>query len=118
MSNTTIPSFNTTGFNVSNYPSIMKFTNLSSYDAFFTPFTDVWINQVYGDWWWLIVLFVTVGITLVKYQEVFAPSLVLLIVSAVLTKAVPAEVQVVLYLLMILGLLGVLYGWFEGRGGY
>lgn len=116
MNNTT--AFNSTAFDITNYPSIMKFTNLSDYDAFFAPITDVWMAPtVYGEWWWVIVIFVTTGITLVKSREIFPTSFVLLIMSAVLTQATPPEVQVVLYLLMILGLFGVVYGWFEDRGG-
>lgn len=104
-------------FNITAYPSIMKFTNLSSYDAIFTPFTDIWIAQVYGAWWWVLVLFVTVGTTLVKSKEIFPTAFVLLIVSAILSQAVPPEIQTIMYLLMVLGFFGALYGWFEDRNG-
>ena len=117
MGNVTMYDLNTTMFDVSNYDGIMRFTNLSNYDAFFTPFTHVWL-AVFGPWWWVLVIFLTTGVTLVKSREIFPTSIVLLLLSAVLTQAVPPEFTVILYLLMVLGFFGAMYGWFEDMGRY
>ena len=102
--------------NMSDYSRITNFTNMSNYNSFFVPVNEVWIPAMAG-WFWVLIIFLTTGVVLIKSRSIFRTSLVLLILSAVLVSAVPPVVASLLYLLMVLGFFGALWGLFESRRG-
>ena len=102
--------------NMSDYSRITNFTNMSNYDAFFVPINEVWLPAMDG-WFYLLIIFLTTGVVLIKSRSIFPTSFTLLILSAVLVSAVPPVVASLLYLLMVLGFFGVLWGLFESRRG-
>lgn len=106
---------NNSAYNLTQYDKIMKFTNLSDYDGVFSPFTQAWI-PAWGGWAWVMAIVLTTGVVYIKFKEIFPAAIVMLILSAVLISSVPDEVEPVLYLMMVLGVLGSMYGWFEDRG--
>lgn len=107
---------NFTMVNVSDYPRITNFTNMSNYNSFFVPINEVWI-PIMGGWFWVLIIFLTTGAVLIKSRSIFPSSLTLLILSSVLVTAVPPVVASLLYLLMVLGFFGALWGFFESRRG-
>lgn len=107
---------NLTMTNVTDYSRITNFTNMSSYNSFFVPVNEVWIAAMAG-WFWLLIIFLTTGVVLIKSRSIFPTSLTLLLLSAVLVSAVPSVVASLLYLLMVLGFFGALWGLFESRRG-
>ncbi|MBP2029375.1 hypothetical protein J2755_000295 [Methanohalophilus levihalophilus] len=106
--------YNDSAFNLSNYPSIMNFTDLTSPDAFMVPVTDVWI-VAFGDWFYVILMMICVGYVLIKSRSIFPTSLTLLLLSAIGAYSIPTEVVYVMYLMLVLSLFGALYGFFEDR---
>lgn len=100
---------NESAFNISNYSAIMNFTNLSKPEAFFSPVQEVWLGTM-GAWFYAFMMFMTVGVVYIKSKSIFPTSLVLLILSAVMVAAMPAEVGLVMYLALVLAIFGVLYG--------
>ncbi len=102
--------------NMSDYPRITNFTNMSNWNSFFVPINEVWISAMSG-WFWLLIIFLTTGVVLIKSRSIFPTSFTLLILSAVLVSAVPPVVASLLYLLMVLGFFGALWGLFESRRG-
>lgn len=116
MSNTSLNySWDITTTNITDYDSITNFTNMSNYNSFFVPINEVWIPAMSG-WFWLIIIFLTTGVVLIKSRSMFPTSLTLLLLCSVLVSAVPVEIASIMYLLMVLGFFGVLWGLFESRG--
>ncbi|MCK4268980.1 MAG: hypothetical protein KAW93_00705, partial [Methanogenium sp.] len=116
VSNTSLNySWNITTTNITDYEKITNFTNMSNYNSFFVPINEVWISAMSG-WFWLLIIFLTTGVVLIKSRSIFPTSFTLLLLSSVLVSAVPAEIASILYLLMVLGFFGVLWGLFESRG--
>ena len=107
--NWNLSQINESAFNISNYSAIMNFTNLTSPEAFFSPIKEVWLSAM-GNWFYTLLLFMTVGVVYIKTQSIFPTSLVLLILSAVMIVAMPAEVGYIMYLALVLAIFGVLYG--------
>ena len=109
LSNITVPNYNFSdvGVNLSNYPAIQNLTNLSSVEKFFTPV--YWWTNVLGNWFYALLLFVTVGMVYVKTNSVFSTSLVMLLMSATMIVLLPYEAGLIVYLALVLSLAGVLY---------
>lgn len=116
-------------FNISNYPSIQKLTNISvnvnetnkTVDAFFTFINDYW-GKLMGEWFYIFLIYFTVGIVYVKTKSIFPTTLALLLLSVAIMGASMAgiaslsmPVMFVLYISLVLSFAGVLYALFVGR---
>jgi len=104
-----ISKLNYSVFNISNYQSIINFTNLSNPVNFFLPVKDVWMS-VMGNWFFTFIIFVTCGVVYIKSRSIFPTSLILLLMSATMIAVMPHEVGIVMYLALVLAIFGVLYG--------
>ena len=105
---------NMSAVNVTSYPRIQNFTNFSSWNAPFVPINEVWV-LAWGGWFYVLLTIVLSGAVFVKFRQIFPAAFILLLLSAVAVTAMPLEVQAALYLLMVLGFIGALYGIFERR---
>lgn len=116
-------------FNISNYPSIQKLTDISvnvnetnkTVDAFFTFINDYW-GKLMGEWFYIFLIYFTVGIVYVKMKSIFPTTLALLLLSVAIMGASMAGIaslsmpaMFVLYISLVLGFAGVLYALFVGR---
>ena len=101
--------------NFTDDPGIKNATNYSTWEAPFFPITYGWI-PVWGAWFYVALTFAFSAMVLTKFRSIYPASFVLLILNAVAVTVMPVEVQGVMYLLVVLGIVGVLYGLFEKRG--
>lgn len=101
--------------NITEDPTIKNATNLSTWESPFFPITYGWI-PVWGGWFYVALTFAFSAMVLAKFRSIYPASMVLLILNAVALTAMPPEVQGVMYILAVLGFVGVLYGLFEKRG--
>lgn len=85
--------------------------------AIFTPITDFWASPaVWGSWFYVVLIFFTVGMVYVKSQNIFRTSIVMLLMS--LLAVVPSQIGAyyipstalhTLYILTGLSVAGILY---------
>jgi len=109
-----IPYYNVSiNINLSTYPHLQNFTNLSNVEQFFTPV--YWWTDVLGNWFYTFILYVTVGMVFLKTKSIFAAALVLLLLSSVMVALIPHEAGLVVYLSLVLALFGVLYKLLRGE---
>ncbi len=109
-------------FNVTNYPAINNLTHLNTsnvtsfFNGFMTPITAVWVANLH-EWFYVLLIYFTVGVVYIKSRSVFPTALVLLFMSiaVMLGVAVTLPVKVALYVSLGLALTGVLYGLLVGR---
>lgn len=106
--------FSNISWNVTTDPKIQNATNWSTWSSPFGSIQDTWI-QVWHGWFYVYLTFVFTGMVLVKYRSIYPASIVLILLNAVMVIAMPPEVQNVMYLLVVLGIAGALYGYFEKR---
>ena len=72
--------------NLSNYPAIQNMTNSSALDepgaaanAIFTPINSFWASPaVWGSWFYVILIFFTVGVIYIKSQSLHRTSIAML----------------------------------------
>ncbi len=95
-------------FNISSYPAILNFTNLTRPEAFFSPIKEVWLNAI-GDWFYTSIVFLTCGVVYIKSRSIFPTALLLLFLSAAMIVAMPYEVGMVMYLALVLAIFAVLW---------
>ncbi|RLI79401.1 hypothetical protein DRP04_09180 [Archaeoglobales archaeon] len=95
-------------FNISSYPAILNFTNLTRPEAFFSPIKEVWLNTM-GDWFYAFIVFLTCGVVYIKSRSIFPTALLLLFLSAAMIVAMPYEVGIIMYLALVLALFAVLW---------
>ncbi|AKB47393.1 hypothetical protein MSKOL_1616 [Methanosarcina sp. Kolksee] len=110
--------------NLSNYSSIQKMTNASALDntstaasSIFTPITDFWAGPaLWGSWFYVALIFFTIGMIYVKSQNLFRTCTAMLFMGlcAVAPESlgviyIPSAALYTLYVLTGVGLAGVLY---------
>ena len=111
-SNLTLPNLTSPGwnFNLSNYTEIKQFMNMSNASDYFIP-VKYWTN-VMGAWFYVMIVYLTIGMVFVKTRSIFPTSIALLFLSAVMAANLPTPVSLVLYSSLVLGVFGVLYSIF------
>ncbi|NPA86795.1 MAG: hypothetical protein GXO00_02190 [Candidatus Diapherotrites archaeon] len=101
-------SINWSSLSVTRYSSILNYTNLSSYSAFFSPIKDVWMSSLHS-WFFAFVIFITCGVTYIKMRSLFPTAIVMLLISSVMIAAAPREVGIAVYLTAVLALFAIFY---------
>jgi hypothetical protein len=115
--------------NLSNYPALQNMTNSSALDnpdtavqTIFTPITSVWASSsLWGSWFYVLLIFFTVGTVYIKSQSLHRTCIVMLFMSllAVVPGSsgalyIPSTALHLLYVLTGVGLAGVLYSFWVG----
>ncbi len=121
-------SFNYT-FNTSDYPAISNMTNSSVVDdpgavanSIFTPINSFWASPaVWGPWFYVLLIFFTVGTIYVKSQSIHRASMIMLFLSLIAAVPgssgaiyIPSTALHTLYIFSAVGLAGVLYSFWVG----
>ena len=99
---------NSSVFNITSYPAILNFTNMSNPLAFFSTVNSVWIHAM-GNWFYSFLIFLTCGVVYIKTRSIFPTALTLLLLSATMIAVLPNEVGMVMYLAMVLAVFVVLW---------
>lgn len=115
--------------NLSNYPAIQNMTNSSALDepgaaanAIFTPINSFWASPaVWGSWFYVILIFFTVGVIYIKSQSLHRTSIAMLLLSLVAVVPgstgalyIPSTALHTLWIFSAIGLAGVLYSFWAG----
>lgn len=112
--------------NITDYSGIINLTDVSftnntqTANAFFSPFSNIWVYTVWGYWIYAIII-VTISIMVfAKTNSIGSTSAVMILLSALAltpysTETLPPELQMVFYVLCGLGVGGVMYTLFTGR---
>lgn len=115
--------------NLSNYTAIQNMTNASALDepgaaanAIFTPINSFWASaSIWGSWFYVLVIFFTVGTIYIKSQSLHRTSIAMLLLSllAVVPGStgalyIPSTALHTLYIFSAVGLAGVLYSFWAG----
>lgn len=110
--------------NISNYSSINQMTNASAADnatlaanSIFTPITSFWASSaVWGSWFYVLLIFFTVGVVYIKSQSLHRTSIAMLFMGLLAVAPnsagalyIPSSALYTLYIFSGLGLAGVLY---------
>lgn len=95
--------------------SITDMLNNTTPETFFGP-VHVAMSPFGGFFYPLLILF-TVGLVWIKSQSFAAATFVLILLSVIAVQFVPAEVQWYLYIMVVLGIAGLLYSAYRGGGG-
>jgi len=98
--------------NINESTAFMSWTNLS-WSSAMSGF-DPWIAAM-GEWFWVYVVVSVTGAVMIKYREVFPAAFVLTALSSVCIAAMPPVVEQMFYAMMVLGLIGMLYGIFSRK---
>lgn len=116
-------------FNLSNYPAIQNMTNASALDdpttaanAIFTPINSFWASPaLWGSWFYVMLIFFSVGVIYIKSQSLHRTSIAMLLLSllAVVPGStgalyIPSTALHTLYIFSSVGLAGVLYSFWAG----
>lgn len=116
--------------NVSNYSAIQQMTNGSAADnattaaiSIFTPINSFWAsNAVFGSWFYVLLIFFTIGTVYIKSQSLHRTCLVMLFMGLLAVAPnsagvlyIPSTALYTLYIFSGLGLLGVLYSFWVGE---
>lgn len=116
-------------FNTSNYSAISNMTNSSVVDdpgaaaqSIFTPINSYWASSaVWGSWFYVFLIFFTVGTIYIKSQSIHRASIAMLFMSllAVVPGStgalyIPSIALHTLYIFSAVGLAGVLYSFWVG----
>jgi len=122
-------SFNYT-FNTSDYPAISNMTNASVVDdpgavanSIFTPINSFWASPaVWGSWFYVFLIFFTVGTVYIKSQSIHRASIIMLFLSLIAVVPgstgalyIPSAALHTLYIFSAVGLAGVLYSFWVGE---
>ena len=122
-------SFNYT-FNTSDYPAISNMTNSSVVDdpgavanSIFTPINSFWASPaVWGSWFYVFLIFFTVGTVYIKSQSIHRASIIMLFLSLIAVVPgstgalyIPSTALHTLYIFSAVGLAGVLYSFWVGE---
>lgn len=115
--------------NVSDYPAIQQMTNATAADnastaaqSIFTPINSFWASSsVFGSWFYVLLIFFTVGVVYIKSQSLHRTSLAMLFMGLLAVAPnsagvlyIPSTALYALYILTGLGLLGVFYSFWVG----
>lgn len=118
-----------TSVNLSNYPAIQQMTNSTAGDntttainSIFTPISSFWASSsVYSSWFYVILIFFTIGVVYVKSQSLHRTCIAMLFMGLLAVAPntagvlyIPSSALYTLYVLTGLGLLGVLYSFWVG----
>lgn len=116
-------------FNTSNYHALDNMTNATALDdptaaanAIFTPINSFWASPaVWGSWFYVLLIFITVGTIYIKSQNLARTSIVCLFLGLLASAPgatgiiyIPLPALHTLYIVTGLGLAGVLYSTFVG----
>lgn len=116
-------------FNETNYAAIQQMTNASAADdptstaqSIFTPINSFWASSaVYGSWFYVLLIFLTVGTVYVKSQNLFRTCITMLFMGLLASAPgaagiiyIPSQALHTLYILTAIGLAGVLYSFWVG----
>lgn len=119
-------------YNLSNYSSLSNMTNASVLDdpepagavanSIFTPINSFWASPaVWGSWFYVFLIFFTVGTIYIKSQSLHRASIIMLFMSllAVVPGStgalyIPSTALHTLYIFSAVGLAGVLYSFWAG----
>ncbi|AKB79123.1 hypothetical protein MSHOH_2640 [Methanosarcina horonobensis HB-1 = JCM 15518] len=119
-------------FNLSDYPALSNMTNASVLDdpepagavanSIFTPINSFWASPaVWGSWFYVLLIFLTVGTVYIKSQSLHRTSIIMLFMSllAVVPGStgaiyIPATALHTLYIFSAIALMGVLYSFWVG----
>jgi uncharacterized membrane protein len=122
-------SFNYT-FNTSDYPAISNMTNSSVVDdpgavanGIFTPINSFWASPaVWGSWFYVFLIFFTVGTVYIKSQSIHRASIIMLFLSLIAVVPgstgalyIPSAALHTLYIFSAVSLAGVLYSFWVGE---
>lgn len=115
--------------NLSNYTAIQNMTNASALDepgaaanAIFTPINSFWASpSLWGPWFYVMLIFFSVGVIYIKSQSLHRTSIAMLLMSllAVVPGStgalyIPSTALHTLYIFSAVGLAGVLYSFWAG----
>lgn len=115
--------------NLSNYPAIQQMTNGTAADnastaaqSIFTPISSFWASSsVYGSWFYVLLIFFTVGVVYTKSQSLHRASIAMLFMGLLAVAPnsagvlyIPSTALYTLYIFTGLGLAGVLYSAWVG----
>lgn len=116
-------------FNESNYTAIQQMTNANAADSpataaqsIFTPINSFWASSaVYGSWFYVLLIFLTVGTVYIKSQNLFRTCITMLFMGLIASAPgatgviyIPSQALHTLYILTAVGLVGVLYTFWVG----
>lgn len=97
---------------------------------------DQWVNVLFNDptgWgltegiynvasgvvgsaiFWMIVIPIPLIVTLIKQQSMIIPTVLYLTLGSIMAIAVPAELQKAAFLMLVLGVTGIIYHMFKNR---
>lgn len=113
-----------------NYSAIQQMTNVTDPEnasqvatSIFTPINSFWASDaLYGSWFYVILIIITVGCVYVKSQSLHRTSITMLFMGLLAVSPevagvlyIPASALYALYTLTGLGLMGVLYSFWVGE---
>lgn len=116
-------------FNESNYTAIQQMTNANAADSpataaqsIFTPINSFWASSaVYGSWFYVLLIFLTVGTVYIKSQNLFRTCITMLFMGLIASAPgatgviyIPSQALHTLYILTAVALVGVLYSFWVG----